>query len=93
MNGVLTAAVPVAMANAGRGTAAGGRFDAIDRAVSGARGVIEQLLDQALIGAALVNGRKINGANVFRGLLLPISSFTKNRFPLIEYRKEMPLCQ
>ena len=57
--------------HAGRGAAAGGRLDAIDRADPGARGVIEQILGQGLVGAALVDGRKINRAYVFHGVLLP----------------------
>jgi hypothetical protein len=55
----------------GRGAAAGWRFDAIDCAIPGARGTIEQHLCQVLVGTALVNCCKINGANVFDGVLPP----------------------
>jgi len=62
--------IDVVDVHAGRGAAAGGRLDAIDRAGLGTRGVIEQILGQALVGAALVDGREINRANVFHGVLL-----------------------
>ena len=57
----------------GRGAAAGGRLDAVDRAGLGPRGVVEQILGHALVGAALGDGREINRANVFHGVLLSTS--------------------
>ena len=56
--------------HAARGAAARGRFDAIDAAMFGTRRVIEQLLGQALIGAALFDGLEINHANIFHWNLL-----------------------
>jgi len=65
--------IDVVDVHAGRGATASGRLNAIDRAGLGTRGVIEQILGQSLVGAALIDGREINPANVFHGILLSTS--------------------